>query len=400
MTLKLIKSLFIAILVSSLVTSCSSDENKSTENEILSFSINDNPGLIDNVSKTITVEVPWDIDLSKLSPKIVVSSDATVKPSSDIEVDFSKGKVIYIVTAENGESRAYNVNVSNAEDPSIILNIDYVDPRTIHLGGTIALTGSFYAKGNIVELSRDDKVVKLNVVSENKEEIKVLIPTDMKIGGYDISVTSPVGKQKVSYPYRVWVLNEAKISNIDVWQPEVYNYPRVGFNIYGTFAKDPSLQPIMKDSKGKDVPFNSYSINVKENSVLIERSILPAGVYYMSIRTDSDAPSEFYELTIAYNKIDASITTVNGAITGVDKISRQWFFTVRGAFSKNANTVVLIAEDGTKTQVNSRDGRNPSEEISCLPQDLGLKLGTYTLEVSSPFFNSTVTYANKVEIVE
>ncbi len=79
-------------------------------NNILSFRYGSVQGIINNNTGEITMELPAGTATS-FAPVIEVSPFATVSPASGVKQDFSK-TVTYVVTAENGNTNTYNVNVS------------------------------------------------------------------------------------------------------------------------------------------------------------------------------------------------------------------------------------------------------------------------------------------------
>ena len=79
-------------------------------NNILSFRYGSVQGVINNNTGEITMELPAGTATS-FAPVIEVSPFATVSPASGVKQDFSK-TVTYVVTAENGNTNTYNVNVS------------------------------------------------------------------------------------------------------------------------------------------------------------------------------------------------------------------------------------------------------------------------------------------------
>jgi len=92
----------------------SSDNNKSSNKQILSFAITvpPRPGIINEIEKTITVDnIPNGTDVKALVPTITVSEKSTVSPASGVAQDFSK-PVVYTVTAENGSTATYTVTVN------------------------------------------------------------------------------------------------------------------------------------------------------------------------------------------------------------------------------------------------------------------------------------------------
>ena len=65
---------------------------------------------IDASTKAITATVPATTDLTKLVPSITISDKSTISPVTGVAQDFSK-EVSYTVTAEDGSTVVYKVNV-------------------------------------------------------------------------------------------------------------------------------------------------------------------------------------------------------------------------------------------------------------------------------------------------
>lgn len=80
------------------------------EKSIRSFVIDDVEGVIDEFSKTVTVQMPQGTDVTELVPTIEVSEGATVSPASGEAQDFTN-PVSYTVTAQNGTTAVYTVTV-------------------------------------------------------------------------------------------------------------------------------------------------------------------------------------------------------------------------------------------------------------------------------------------------
>jgi len=84
-----------------------------TRNNILSVSITGQIGSVkDSINRIYSIAMPANITLTNLAPTIIVSPGATISPASGQVVDFSKGNVTYTVTAENGSSVTWNIQVS------------------------------------------------------------------------------------------------------------------------------------------------------------------------------------------------------------------------------------------------------------------------------------------------
>ncbi len=88
---------------------------KSSAKDITAFAFNGlTPavtGVIDATAKTISATLAAGTDATKLVPTVTVSAKATVAPASGAAQDFSKA-VVYTVTAEDGTTQAYTVNLT------------------------------------------------------------------------------------------------------------------------------------------------------------------------------------------------------------------------------------------------------------------------------------------------
>ena len=89
---------------------------ENTESTILNFDIlasvngvsDDSFGIIDEANKTIRLELPLDADITKLTPSISISAEATIAPSG--EQNFTE-PLSYVVTAQDGTETMYMVTV-------------------------------------------------------------------------------------------------------------------------------------------------------------------------------------------------------------------------------------------------------------------------------------------------
>lgn len=92
---------------------------KHDEAKITSFKINDiYTGIIDESNKTISVNVPQNIDLTSLVPTIVYSEGATITPMSGVATDFTN-PVQFTVT-NNTATATYTVTVTAIGKPSAV----------------------------------------------------------------------------------------------------------------------------------------------------------------------------------------------------------------------------------------------------------------------------------------
>ncbi|WP_194530421.1 DUF5018 domain-containing protein [Zobellia roscoffensis] len=111
--------------------SCSKDSNeteetqsKSDKNELLEFSvtIQDTKNQLVINSNEILHTFPAEINLTGLTPVITISEKATISPKSGVAQDFTK-EVIYTVTAENGTTNIYKVNLANEDEDAENKNV-------------------------------------------------------------------------------------------------------------------------------------------------------------------------------------------------------------------------------------------------------------------------------------
>ncbi|WP_132434880.1 DUF5018 domain-containing protein, partial [Natronoflexus pectinivorans] len=83
------------------------------QNLITEFSVTIQIGetVIDDEENTILVIMPTGADISEVTPAISISEGASIEPNIGEAVDFSGGSVTFTVTAENGQTRAYEVTL-------------------------------------------------------------------------------------------------------------------------------------------------------------------------------------------------------------------------------------------------------------------------------------------------
>jgi hypothetical protein len=112
---------------------------KSSEKRILSFRFAsmDLNATIDESTNEIKATVPMGTDVSALVPTIIISSGATIDPSSGVVTDFTQ-PVTYTVTAEDGSQANYLaiVTVEMPENPFLgIWGVERIDYYNIDYAG-------------------------------------------------------------------------------------------------------------------------------------------------------------------------------------------------------------------------------------------------------------------------
>jgi hypothetical protein len=125
------KKMMVLPLVSVALFSCIQDEPLNAEADILECNLSDDKDILltkgDTIRKVfsneenISILVQPGSDLTKRSPKFILTPGATVSPESGSEHDFSDNKVVkYVVTSEDGEwKRDYFVSYNSFELPSL-----------------------------------------------------------------------------------------------------------------------------------------------------------------------------------------------------------------------------------------------------------------------------------------
>ena len=89
----------------------------STACDILTFGLPDNAGVIDQIAKTITLNVPVSPGVTNLAPTYTVSQFATGSPPSGTIRDFTNPQT-YTVTAQDGSSQVYTVTLVKSGEPN------------------------------------------------------------------------------------------------------------------------------------------------------------------------------------------------------------------------------------------------------------------------------------------
>ena len=112
------------------------------EKAILRFEVNDVIGTVDESSKIVVLDFPAGTDVSHLTPRIIVSTYATIEPESGVAQDFTN-PVYYTVTAMNGTTAQYMVEavVHDADNEKSILSfvIDGVEGAIDEVGKMVTV---------------------------------------------------------------------------------------------------------------------------------------------------------------------------------------------------------------------------------------------------------------------
>lgn len=122
---QLISKLSFCLLILLGVTSCDkqdvADAPSSNMRSIIGFTVKpgynadniyvNHQGVIDQSTKTITIEMPDNADLTQIRPEIVLSPFTKVEPANLEPVDFTKPDIEYTAIAESGKIAVYSLIV-------------------------------------------------------------------------------------------------------------------------------------------------------------------------------------------------------------------------------------------------------------------------------------------------
>ena len=137
-------------------------------------------------------ELPFDTDLTKITPTIKVSDKATVTPPSGVANDFSD-TTTYIVTAENGTTETYSVIISLSEpdaETNLVLSQPIWNLSQSGVGVPSYFTadgerGLAYGNNHVYVTNNNDKILTLNPVTGSQEG--ALITADLEGGAPKIA---------------------------------------------------------------------------------------------------------------------------------------------------------------------------------------------------------------------
>lgn len=176
------------------VTSCDKKDPEpgSSASDIVTFMFNGlSPAVaatIDAAAKTVIATLPAGTDATKLVPTITVSDKAAISPASNVAQDFSK-PVTYTVTAEDGSTQGYIVNIKVTALPLTITN---VSPNSGRAGDKVVITGANF------NTALGSNVVKFNgkpakIITGNAATLTVEVPEKAGIG----TITVETNAQRV-----------------------------------------------------------------------------------------------------------------------------------------------------------------------------------------------------------
>ena len=100
--------------------------------DITKFTINGRDGIIKESNRTIELTLPFDTNVTSLTPQIVITGES-VSPASGVPQDFSS-PVVYRVRAFNGSTKDYTVSVT-VEDEVLAFSADGISFNMVYVRG-------------------------------------------------------------------------------------------------------------------------------------------------------------------------------------------------------------------------------------------------------------------------
>lgn len=294
-----IKLFALWVVLAAVFTACEKDETttpttpggstKSTAKAITKFSFSALTPTVEGVisGTAITATVPATGDLTKLVPTIAVSDKAAVSPATGTAQDFSK-EVSYTVTAEDGSTQVFKVNVTKAGGTTggtgfsgenlVFYNYSntFTDPVTFksttqisikaydaitgkEAAGSIALGTSVYGDGTY------DSDYKAYPVMYNKGVLFAFQKDKMT------AFTTSTGKVKWST-----AINELSVTDGSESQCVIDNGT---FFTAGRFSKLPKIYALTEDNGSKKWEFSVDDTQASIKSLTVLNGILYATIY-------------------------------------------------------------------------------------------------------------------------
>lgn len=100
-----LSNLLLVVCITGLFISCEkSDSEKNNESKLLNVTCSFGEGIIDTVTKTVTIKAPESTDITQIIPQFDISENATIYPPSGVATDFSD-PVTYTITSEDNSSK-------------------------------------------------------------------------------------------------------------------------------------------------------------------------------------------------------------------------------------------------------------------------------------------------------
>ncbi|NOW93701.1 hypothetical protein [Mucilaginibacter sp. SG564] len=292
MKLKLIPFL-IAILITTVFASCkktvelpAQPQNKITEYKVVNLTDTVIYGAIDQIDKSITVYVPFYLNLTVIDPAISVSQGASIVGKVE-PIPISAQDVKYTVKAADGSTNIYTLKIVQQNTPS--LTVDWSANATLEVSPLLQLPpiiGDFQSRnGSLVQVQmtnqKSNKVVTFPTgsafslsPSDNLYVLNgVILPADIDTGSYKVKVTYLGHTSEITRPIHVFFQQP----NLLIPSREVKQGGTISFTSFNTVFVGFKAASVTVNGKTYDLPIQSYTYT---DMTLKIPDDFPVGVYY------------------------------------------------------------------------------------------------------------------------
>ena len=305
------KHIFYYFLLFTGLLGCGSEDDNpilDDDNDIKSFSFSslNIDASIDQANSTIKAEVEYDVDITALSPTIVIVSTASITPGSQETQNFSSD-VTYTVTAENGDEQTYIVSITKKDAPALTID-DIVGENSRERGEVIVLTGENWTEGEMkLYLVAGDVEYETTMVIQNATTLTILIPHEVPLGEYQLKLTD--GIREVFYKDSFTIEVESpKIESVSSLEITVEDE----FSITGKyFGSTIEANKVFLNTNGTKTSLQINNASSDELNVTVGDNV-EAGEYTLSVESNGKE-SYFNEnkITIKDKPTKPVIETIN-----------------------------------------------------------------------------------------
>jgi hypothetical protein len=159
--------------------------------------------IIDEAKKTITITLPFNSNVSALTPKIEISSGASIIPASGVAQDFKKS-IFYTLTSKDGQKVIYTVIVTLTNLPSP--EITTIKSDTVEAGFDFEILGKNFGKFGLD--------VQTFLVDASNKEIEV---KNRLIDSTKINISTAIETLPAFYNLRLKIKNQEVVSAKKLW---------------------------------------------------------------------------------------------------------------------------------------------------------------------------------------
>ncbi|MDN5288815.1 MAG: hypothetical protein JWR38_5089 [Mucilaginibacter sp.] len=291
MKLKLIPFL-LTILITAIFASCKKTvelpalpQNKITEYKVVNLTDTVIYGAIDQIEKSITVYVPFYLNLAIIDPAISVSQGASIVGKVE-PIPISSQDVKYTVKAADGSTNVYTLKIVQQNTPS--LTVDWSANATLVTSPLLQLPsilGDFQSQnGALVQVQmtnqKSGKVIdfptgsafSLKPTGNLYNLIGVILPADIDTGSYKVKVTYLGHTSEIVRPIHV-VYQQP---NLLIPSREAKQGGTISFTSFNTVFVGFKAASVTVNGKTYDLPIQSYTYT--EMTLKIPDDF-PVGVY-------------------------------------------------------------------------------------------------------------------------